>query len=290
MRGNRRRANWKALSPWLESTHVRPGTPFLLAPVNHVADIIDACSGVKFINYMTGSFNGDPPASRLTAHRVFTYKEPGKWRATTFIAFTSKSGFLPSVFNGLSVYSIHGSEYTFTVVKDLPQERHNVVDVTLNGVASEAEALRRAVVTSSEFINEEINPMSEPFNDAVLSRYNFFVRQRMTPTASRQCSESSESVQSVGSPMQPRITAQPPLPPGPPPYPPPGRLKAESFHKPDFESIEDLMFAFSTHVIDTSTGLGRALSPLELMTDRSKYQPLVFCSPQPITVQCVEVD
>ena len=288
-------------------------TPQLIAPVRNVADIIDICAGVKFINYMSESFHGAPPASRLTAQRFYTHGHGKSWSARTrCIAFGSKCGTLPGLLSGLTTYNVFGSEYTFKIAKGVARkiemQGNSVVDVTLGGFAKETEALNIAVVAASESINEDINPLTSTFKDAVSSRYNFFVKQLLMLSTTHQYSDTYESAQRVGYPVQ---LTQPPLPPGPPPpLSPPAhprsplhigvdRLSLRSgcrgggdgaFCKPKFKSVDELMFAFSTHVIDSVTGVGRPLSPLEPMLDCSKCQPLVFCSAQPVIVQSPEID
>lgn len=256
------------------------------ASCNYVVKSASTASRVKFINYTSGSLCGDSPISRLIAHRVFTSREEGKWKAVTFIAFSSKSGTLPSLLDGLKVYSIFGSEYTFTVCKELPPEQNNVVDVTMGGLAGEAEALNRALAAASKLINDNIDPVSEIFKDAVLSRYNFFVKQRLT--APKRILERP--------PLPSESPSTRPLPQWDPLFPQRShspldkRLETECFQKPEFKSIDELMFAFSTHTIDSFTGLGRPLSPLEPTTEFFKYQSLVFYSPQSTAIQSVEID
>lgn len=313
------RGQWETVPPprnWMQSGYMErktnhiSDTPQLIAPVRNVADIIDICAGVKFINYMSESFHGAPPASRLTAQSFYTHTHDR--HVTRCIAFGSKCGTLPGLLSGLTTYNVFGSEYTFKIAaKGVPIQGNNVVDVTLGGFAKEPEALNIAVVAASESINEDINPLTSTFKEAVSSRYNFFVKQILMLSTTRKYSDTYESAQRVASPVQP---TQPPLPPGPPPplsptahplppLPPPhvgvDRLSPRSgcrdggngtFCKPKFKSVEDLMFAFSTHVIDSVTGVGRPLSPLEPMLDCSKFQPLVFCSAQPVIVQSPEID
>ena len=55
----------------------------------------------------------------------------------------------------------------------------------------------------------------------------------------------------------------------------------QPFDKPDFKSVDELMYAFSTHVVDTFTGLERERALVEIPRDPFKYQRLVFFHSQP---------
>lgn len=251
MRARRGVRSWRPISAWVDP---RVGAPLVLAPVYAVADLIEVVAGVAFINFEARK------GTALYASCVFSAHQNGNWRAQTFIAFRSLSGALPDCFGAYPTHSVAGSTYTFLRVAQLPEERHCVVDVDVGNSAPERETLNRAILAASCAINEDINPESAPFLDAVASRYSFFVRlARSQPPA----------------PDSPVAMAMPPLPPGDPPL----RKRVETFEKPVFSTAEDLFHAFATHTKDANTGAVRALAPAETLKDKRGFQPLVFCPP-----------
>ena len=272
MRGGRRRSGWKSFVPWEETPSFTKG-PVCLAPVNKVADIIEMCATVNYINGIESSNDDNPGIVRLKANSVFTAREAGQWRSQTFAAFSTLNGTLPTVLKKRHAYIAKGSEYALTIADKLPEERHNVVDVSLNGLASDTEALYKTVAALAMSINENINPHSQAFKDAVASRFSLFARQRITPSVKREPSANSESSASTNNSLPtPSMHSLS--------HPRRHKSITAAFKKPVFDSIEELLhFAFATHTIDHITGLGRPLLPDELPTDPSKCQALVFCSP-----------
>jgi len=282
-----RRNGWKSFIPWQE-TPSRTKGPVCLAPVNTVADIIDMCATVNYINGVESINDENPGTVKLKANCVFTARKEGQWRSQTFAAFSTPSGILPAVLKDLLAYTANGSEYALIVADQLPVDRQNVVDVTFNGVASDTMILHKTVASLSASINENISAHSEAFKDAVASRFSFFARQRLIPSVKRESSTNSESstsknnlpqTSSIRILQRPRPRRPTSITPAPPPQGRSPNMTATTFKKPTFASIEDLLFAFATHTIDHRTGHGRPLAPHESPADPSKCQALVFCCP-----------
>lgn len=279
---------------------------FVIAPVTNRGDLVDVLAVISLINTAIVAKDPDSGAVRLEANSVFTYREPHKWRATAFIAFLPVCGVLPKVLQNRLTFSAYDGSYAVRIVEELPAERHNNVDVTRKGKASEVESLHAAVTSVAHLISEDVNSHSESFRDAVASRFRFFARQFLASSAQ----SPPPSPPPATPPTTPRVTWQatvaatqqttvaatawhaeshrpqqtwPPLPPGPPPRVTIKRRAPVAFKKPHFRKAEDLFYAFATHTNDTPTGHGRPLRPFEVVENVQCCQAFVFYHPSYIT-------
>lgn len=295
---SRRRNEWRSYRP--PDVHGRPGGACVVAPVNSVADVVEMCATISYINSNTFKYRSSTRFSSLRANAVFTTRVPGHWRTQVFVVFRTLSGPLPAGVgtDGTTQYQAPGSAYALQICTNEPE------DVSTRRLLSDnttEESLHDAVRAVCALIHESLDPNSLSFKDAVSSRLRYFKRRNTMDTVGRvaaahagvEASSTSGSESDSGGlvdgkpPCGPPPGFVPPLPLEPPVARPVASHAAPAaFQKPDFESAEDLFFSFATHVIDHVSGRGRPVDPLKPVslldkTDRTTNvpQPLVFCHP-----------
>lgn len=260
-----------------------PGQPSgacVVAPLSSVADIVDVCATVGYVNSCKVTCSAEARLGALRASAVFTAPMNGLWRRKVFIVLRTLSGPLPPGVGkeGAKTYKAPGSTYIMQVCENEPSDvshRYALSDNTAEG------SLCDAVRTVCALIHESVDTASLAFKDAVSSRLRYFKRcnsaiatHQRTVQASDASTNSDDSDSTDDAPSRP-------------PSRPPAPRKASShgtvvaFQKPNFSSVEDLFFSFATHVIDNNVGLARRLNPLNPvhLTDKTRFVPqaLVFC-------------
>lgn len=294
--GHRRKNTWRSYRLLDVHGSGRPSGACVVAPVNSVADVVEMCATISYINSTIITYNSGTRLSSLRANAVFTARVSGHWRTQVFVVFRTLLGPLPAGMgkNGEKTYKVPGSAYELHIRDSEPEDvstRRVLTDNTAE------ESLHDAVRTACTLIHEALDPNSLSFKDTVSSRLRYFKRfNTVAPIAeaAEACVSSSneadsdstddsldssdDAAHSCNSPRE----VVPPLPPGPPP---PMRAVAQSavaaFKKPSFSSVEDLFFSFATHVFDNASGHGRPVDPLKPihLVDKARFvpQPLVFC-------------
>ena len=274
------RHKWRAYDSVLKASPGPASGKCVLAPVCNLMHIVDMKATVDYINNRI-SKDGHTSRSLLQADAVLTSCIDGQWRAQAYVVLRTAAGVIPHIFNG-PYFLAPGSNYTMTVVNNEPENACNRVCMHTDRPSfSSEESIRNAILCVAPLVNENVDPLSLAFKDAVSSRLVMFMRhhvkdqstgQRDTLAGSSSNSSDTETDSGYSSPASPRppVMRMPPLPLQKPPRPPP-------FEKPRFITIEDLLqSAFATHFVD-SKGFGRPVSPLA-PPNHAEYQPLVFCS------------
>jgi hypothetical protein len=267
-----------------------------LAPVKSVADIVEMCATISYVNSTIIKYNSGTRLSSLRANAVFTAHVSGHWRTQVFVVFRTLLGPLPAGIGdgGAKTYNAPGSAYELQIRESEPEDvstRRVLTDNTTE------ESLHDAVRAACALIHESLDPNSLSFKDTVSSRLRYFKRfNTVVPTgatkevcvssSNEEDSDSTDASLDLNDDRQhchnpPRAIA-PPLPAGPQPFVKPvAQSAAIAFKKPSFSSVEDLFHSFATHVFDNASGHGRPVDPLKPihLVDKARFvpQPLVFC-------------
>jgi len=270
-----------------------------VAPVATLADLIDMCATVVFVNKDSSAHKANTKLGALRATAVMMRRVNGHWRRQAVVVFRTLSGALPSMLQTPSgKYTAPGSYYELHKSDSEPEDASNKRVVSN---ASMEESLHEAVRIVGSMIHESPDPVSLFFKDAVESRLRLFNKSQLfqcpmplNDIFSSDRTNGAESVSTETSPFaRPTCVAggalrppQAPLPPlhlktlsSPLPTEPPPTKKSGSiaFERPSFENVEELFYSFATHTTDPATGKSRALDPLRTTHFRDQTQPLVFC-------------
>jgi len=245
-----------------------------LAPVTSVADLIDMCATVAFVNKDSSAHKANTKLGALRATAVMTCRVNGRWRSQTVVVFRTLSGALPSVLQTSGKYTAPGSCYDL-YKSDSEPENASIKREVSNAFVEES--LHEAIRVVGSILHESPDPVSLFFKDAVASRLRLFNKSQLskcsTPLNEMSSSENTSGTESDFTETSPvaRHTgvaggASRPL------------QAPFAFERPSFENVEELFYSFATHITDPTTGMGLALNPL-LSTKhvRDQAQPLVFC-------------
>jgi hypothetical protein len=264
-----------------------------------VADLIDMCATVAFVNKDSSAHKANTKLGALRATAVMTRRVNGHWRSQAVVIFRTLSGALPSTLQTPSgKYTAPGSYFELHKSDSEPEDAANKRVVSN---ASIEESLHEAIRIVGSMIHESPDPASLFFKDAVASRLRLFNKSQLsqcpTPLNDMFSSDSTSGAESDSTETSPvtrptgaaggaprPLTAPlpplhlkpwiPPLPPEPPPTRKPGSI---AFERPSFENVEELFYSFATHITDPATGKSRALDPLRTTHFRDQAQPLIFC-------------
>ena len=297
--GRGSRGKWRLYRFTDEPTPGGSKGPCVVAPVSTVADLIDMCATVAFVNKDSSAHKANTKLGALRATAVMTRRVNGHWRSQTVVIFRTLSGALPSMLHTSSgKYTSPGSYYQIYKSDSEPEDAANK-RVVAN--ASIEESLHEAIRMVGSMIHESPDPASLFFKDAVASRLRLFNKSHLSqcPTPfndifSSDSTSGSESDSTETSPVarptgvaggapRPLMAPLPPLhlkpwipslPPEPPPTTKPGSI---AFERPSFENVEELFYSFATHITDPATGRSMELDPLRTAHFRDQAQPLIFC-------------
>ena len=300
--GRGRRGTWRAYRFTDEPTPEGAKGQCVVAPVATVADLIDMCATVAFVNKDSSAHKANTKLGALRATAVMTRRVNGHWRSQAVVIFRTLSGALPGTLQTPSgKYTAPGSYYELHKSNSEPEDASNKRMVSN---ASIEESLHEAIRIVGSMIHESPDPASLSFKDAVASRLRLFNKSQLsqcqTPLNAVFSSDSTSGEESDstepspvarptgvagGAPRPPMAQLLPrrlkpwipPLPPEPPPPPPTKKHGSVAFERPNFENVEELFYSFATHVTDPATGESRALDPLRTTHFRDQAQPLIFC-------------
>lgn len=214
------------------------------APVYDVASIVDMAATITFINYVLESRSNSSFANVLRPSCVCMTDARTKGSPAAIVVFKPACGQMPDELRDRPFYSAPQCDYRLTCCKCEPTDQaHRKVYCASAAIASSKDALESAVRTSADALKEKIDPAAEYFTDSVASRVRMMLR-----------------AQTVASPPPPPV---------------------ESFKKPVFSKLDDLMPCWATHTVDSSSGELVPLGPKDVPTSRSQLVRLVFCASVP---------
>lgn len=208
----------------------------LMAPVASMSDIVDAFAIVDFLKHschVVSAYDLLRPVEVLTTRDKFTGK------TSHWVLFTTESDAFPVDQADGSLFSIQGSPYALSVVKGDPSNvtsSHKLPSCSDTSIDEIHIAAARSVATLVGELLESKQDIRS-FVDAVSSRFKYFTRVRLGVTM-----EDS---------MCPHIPAHSKPPPD-------DREHIEPFVKPEFQKLDDLLWAFAGG-------------------SRNMLQPLVLC-------------
>lgn len=297
--GRGRRETWRAYRFTFEPTPEDSKGQCVVAPVATVADLIDMCATVAFVNKDSSAHQANTKLGALRATAVMTRRVHGHWRSQAVVILRTLSGALPSTLQTLSgKYTAPGSSFELYKSESEPE------DATNKRVVSNAcieKSLHEAIRIVGSMIHESPDPASLFFKDAVASRLRLFnksqLSQRPTPLNDTFSSDSTSEAESDSTEMSPvarptgtaggaprpltaplpRLSLEPWMPSLPPEPPHTKKAGSIAFERPRFENVEELFYSFATHITDPATGKSRALDPLMATHFRDQAQPLIFC-------------
>lgn len=273
----------------------------VVAPVDTVADLIDMCATVAFVNNDSSAHKANTKLGALRATAVMTRKVSGHWRSQTIVVFRTLSGSLPRTLETSSGrYMAPGSYYEICKSDWEPEEICNRRTVSN---ASIEESLNEAIRIVGSMIHESTDPASLFFKDAVASRLRLFHKCHLSQCPTPFDVFSSDSSGSEFDSTEPSPTVRPggafvaaplrrviesiqsepwipPLPPEPPEAPRPTLIENtnhDAFERPYFDNVEELFYSFATHITDPVTGKSLAIEPIRSTHFQDQAQPLVFC-------------
>jgi hypothetical protein len=223
----------------------------LLAPIRHIADIVEAFASVNFINSSVQAVTTDDllRAVEVVSGRRGPYTEH-------FVVFRTASEAFPlSEIPPGAPFGVVGSNYRFTVIDKIIEGVNNRFVCERSSSASLDKIQASAACAAGVLINENVDGDSQVFQDAVSSRFLFFTR---TKTGVK-----------VDDPDN-----YPPLPVPSRPVSTEGTVTP--FVRPKFEKLDDLLAAFATHAVRSKGGKPYIVGPTECPPAPLR-QPLVFC-------------
>ena len=230
----------------------------LMAPVASIADIVDAFAIVDFLKH---SCHAVSAYDLLRPVAVHTTQDRFDGRICHWVLFTTESNSFPVDKESGTLFSIHGSPYAFSVVEGEPPNVTYSYKLPSSNAASIDDIHIAAARAAATLVAERLDTKEaiSSFVDAVSSRFKYFTRVRLGVTL-----EDS-------APTRAPVRTKPPS---------PGQnKKVKPFERPNFEKLDDLLWAFATHTVgenaDTQipvSGDWDAFSP-----GPKTLQPLVFC-------------
>ena len=230
----------------------------LMAPVGSIADIVDAFAIVDFLKH---SCHVVSSYDLLRPVEVVTTQDKLNGRVCHSVLFTTESNSFPVDKTSGTLFSIHGSPYAFSVVYGDPPDVTYSYKLPSGNVASIDDIHIAAARAAATLVDERLDSKEaiSSFVDAVSSRFKYFTRVRLGVT--------------LEDPASTRV------PPRPKPLSPEERKHLKPFKKPQFQRLDDLLWAFATHTVGENsdkqipvTGDSDAILP-----GPKSLQPLVFC-------------
>ena len=259
----------------------------VLAPVLTMADLIDVCATVAFVNNDSSAHKANTKLGALRATAVMARRVYGHRRSQVVVVFRTLSGALPSTLQTSSKrYMAPGSSYELVASESEPEDASNRRRVSTMSIE---ESICEAIHIAGSMIHESPDPASLFFKDAVASRLRLFHKSRLSrcPTplddlSSRNSSDlsssESDSDDSGASPVVPATEVAEGAPSPPPKAKLPKYVESiAAFQRPVFESVEELFYSFATHTTDPDTGKSRLMDPLRTTHFRDQAQALIFC-------------
>ena len=110
--GRGRRGIWRAYRFTDKPTPEDANGQCVVAPVTTVADLIDMCATVAFVNNDSSARRANTKLGALRATAVMTHRVNGQWRSQVVVIFRTLAGVLPSTLDTSSgKYMAPGSYY-----------------------------------------------------------------------------------------------------------------------------------------------------------------------------------
>lgn len=229
----------------------------LMAPVRSIADIVDAFAIIDFLKH---SCHAVSAFDLLRPVAVYTTQE-FDGRVCHWVLFTTESNSFPVDKASGTLFSIHGSPYAFFVVEGEPPNVTYSYKLPSSNAASIDDIHIAAARAAAALVADRLDTKEAigSFVDAVSSRFKYFTRVRLGVTLEDPA------------PTRAPVCTKPPL---------PGQNKqVKPFERPNFEKLDDLLWAFGTHTLRED-----ADKQIPVSGDWGAYsagpttlQPLVFC-------------